>query len=170
MRHAWERGETCRGFWRESAKEKTLGRPRRRWEDGNTIDFREICWGVWSGFTWLRTGTVGGLLWMRWWTFRFWYRGVSFCFHCAVPIEQWTLGISVKLEKNCIRARRPMKRIVVSKHTFTVWSGRRKCWGRQRKRCTEQVHWCWWSRDRDVHPMSVTSDDNSIFISVLTMH
>jgi hypothetical protein len=26
---------------------------------------------VWSGFSWLRIGTVGGLLWMRWWTFGF---------------------------------------------------------------------------------------------------
>jgi hypothetical protein len=34
--------------------------------------------GVWSGFTWLRIGTVGGLLWMRWWTFRFWRHGVSY--------------------------------------------------------------------------------------------
>jgi hypothetical protein len=39
----------------------------------------EICCGggVWSGFTWLRIGTVGGLLWMRWWTFGFWRHGVS---------------------------------------------------------------------------------------------
>jgi hypothetical protein len=26
------------------------------------MDLREISWGVWSGFTWLRMGTVGGLL------------------------------------------------------------------------------------------------------------
>jgi hypothetical protein len=26
------------------------------------MDLREIVWGVWSGFTWLRIGTVGGLL------------------------------------------------------------------------------------------------------------
>jgi hypothetical protein len=39
-----------------------LGRPRRRWEDGVKMDLREIGWGVWSGFTWLRIGTVGGLL------------------------------------------------------------------------------------------------------------
>jgi hypothetical protein len=24
------------------------------------MDLREIGWGVWSGFTWLRIGTVGG--------------------------------------------------------------------------------------------------------------
>jgi hypothetical protein len=38
------------------------GRPRRRWQDGIKMDLREIGWGVWSGFTWLRIGTVGGLL------------------------------------------------------------------------------------------------------------
>jgi hypothetical protein len=39
-----------------------LERPRCRWEDGIKMDLREIGWGVWSGFTWLRIGTVGGLL------------------------------------------------------------------------------------------------------------
>jgi hypothetical protein len=37
-------------------------RPGRRWEDWVKMDPREIGWGVWSGFTWLRIGTVGGLL------------------------------------------------------------------------------------------------------------
>jgi hypothetical protein len=41
---------------------RPLGRPRRRWEDGIKMDLREIVLGVWSGFTWLRIGTVGGLL------------------------------------------------------------------------------------------------------------
>jgi hypothetical protein len=36
-----------------------------------------LVWGVWSGFTWLRIGAVGGLLWMRWWTFGFWRHGAS---------------------------------------------------------------------------------------------
>jgi hypothetical protein len=39
-----------------------LERPRRRWKDGIKIDLREIGWGLWSGFTRLRIGTVGGLL------------------------------------------------------------------------------------------------------------
>jgi hypothetical protein len=40
-----------------------LERPRRRWEDGIKMDLREIGWGgVWSGFTWLRIGNVGGVL------------------------------------------------------------------------------------------------------------
>jgi hypothetical protein len=39
---------------------RPLGRPRRRREDGIKMDLREIGWGVWSGFTWLRIGIVGG--------------------------------------------------------------------------------------------------------------
>jgi hypothetical protein len=39
-----------------------LERPRRRWEDGIKMDLKGIGWGVWSRFTWLRIGTVGGLL------------------------------------------------------------------------------------------------------------
>jgi hypothetical protein len=41
---------------------RPLERPRRRREDGIKMDLREIGCGVWSGFTWLRIGTVGGLL------------------------------------------------------------------------------------------------------------
>jgi hypothetical protein len=43
------------------------------------MDLKENGWGgVWSGFTWLRIGTVGGLLWLRWWTFGFWRHGVGY--------------------------------------------------------------------------------------------
>jgi hypothetical protein len=42
---------------------RPLERPRCRWQDGIKLDLREIFWGgVWGGFTWLRIGTVGGLL------------------------------------------------------------------------------------------------------------
>jgi hypothetical protein len=41
---------------------RPIERPRHRWEDGIKMDVREIGSGVWSGFTWLRIGTVGGLL------------------------------------------------------------------------------------------------------------
>jgi hypothetical protein len=42
---------------------RPLERPRRRWEDGIKMDLSEIGWGgVWSGFSWLRIWTVGGLL------------------------------------------------------------------------------------------------------------
>jgi hypothetical protein len=46
------------------------GRLESKWNLGRLIR------GVWSGFTWLRIGTVGGLLWMRWWTFGFCRHGV----------------------------------------------------------------------------------------------
>jgi hypothetical protein len=41
---------------------RTLGRPRRRWEDGIQMDLMEIGLGVWTGFNWLRTRTGDGLL------------------------------------------------------------------------------------------------------------
>jgi hypothetical protein len=41
---------------------RPLERPRRRWEDRSGVDLREIGWGVWSGFSWLRIGNGGGLL------------------------------------------------------------------------------------------------------------
>jgi hypothetical protein len=41
---------------------RPLGRQSRRWEDGIRIDLRDIVWGVWIGFDWLRMGTDGELL------------------------------------------------------------------------------------------------------------
>jgi hypothetical protein len=41
---------------------RPLGRPKRRWETGIKVDLREISWEVWSGFSWLRVATGGGLL------------------------------------------------------------------------------------------------------------
>jgi hypothetical protein len=41
---------------------RPLERPRRRWKDGIKMDLREIGWGAWNGFTWLRIGIFGGLL------------------------------------------------------------------------------------------------------------
>jgi hypothetical protein len=46
----------------KSEGKRPLERPGRRWEGGIKMDLREIGWGVWSGFTWLRIGTDGGLL------------------------------------------------------------------------------------------------------------
>jgi hypothetical protein len=40
---------------------RPLGRPRRRWEDGIGMYLSEICWGVYSGSSWLRVGTGGAL-------------------------------------------------------------------------------------------------------------
>jgi hypothetical protein len=42
---------------------KSLGRPRRRWEDNIKLDLREVGWrGAQTGLIWLRIGTGGGLL------------------------------------------------------------------------------------------------------------
>jgi hypothetical protein len=41
---------------------RPLGRPRRMWKDEIRMDLREIDFGVWIGFDWLRTETGGGLL------------------------------------------------------------------------------------------------------------
>jgi hypothetical protein len=49
-----------------------LGRSRRRLEDGIRMDLREIGW---EGVEWMKLAQYrdrGGLLWMRWWTFRLW--------------------------------------------------------------------------------------------------
>jgi hypothetical protein len=52
-----------RVLMRKPEGKRPLERPTRRWEDGLKMDLREIGWGGgWSGFIWLRIGTVGGLL------------------------------------------------------------------------------------------------------------
>jgi hypothetical protein len=55
------RGEKrVKGFGGKARRKILLGRPSRRWENGIKIDLREIGLRVWSGFTWLRIGIVGG--------------------------------------------------------------------------------------------------------------
>jgi hypothetical protein len=44
---------------------RTLGRPRRRWEDNIKMNIQEMGWRTWTGLIWLRIGTGGGLLLMR---------------------------------------------------------------------------------------------------------
>jgi hypothetical protein len=46
----------------KSEGKRSLGRPRRRWEDNIRLDRREIGWKVWVGFIWLKIGTSGGPL------------------------------------------------------------------------------------------------------------
>jgi hypothetical protein len=41
---------------------RALGKTRRIWENGIKMDLGEIGWEVWSGFSWLRIGTGGGIL------------------------------------------------------------------------------------------------------------
>jgi hypothetical protein len=50
------------GFGGKPEGDRPLGRPRHRWEDGIKMYLREIGWGMWSGFTWLRIGIGGWLL------------------------------------------------------------------------------------------------------------
>jgi hypothetical protein len=42
--------------------ERSLGRPRHRWEDNIKMDLREIGSMGRTGFDWLRIGSSGGLL------------------------------------------------------------------------------------------------------------
>jgi hypothetical protein len=47
------------------------GRPRRRWLDNIRMDLVEMGWVMWTGLVWLRIGTGGELLWIRYWNFGF---------------------------------------------------------------------------------------------------
>ena len=40
---------------------RPLGRPRRRWQDNIKKDLQEVDVGVWTGSSWLRIGTGGGI-------------------------------------------------------------------------------------------------------------
>jgi hypothetical protein len=64
MWQALERGGICTGFWWENPKEKDHLKDQgldvrigSKWTLG-----RLAGGGMWSGFTWLRIGIVGGLL------------------------------------------------------------------------------------------------------------
>jgi hypothetical protein len=50
---------------------RPLGRPRRRWEDNIKMDLQEVGGVVGTRWSWLRTGTGGGHLWVRRGTFEF---------------------------------------------------------------------------------------------------
>jgi hypothetical protein len=44
---------------RKPEGKRTLGRPRRRWEDIIKMNFREVEGDVGTGWSWLRIGTGG---------------------------------------------------------------------------------------------------------------
>jgi len=44
---------------------RSLGRPRRRWEDNIRMALREIGWKCVKWVIWLRIGSSGGLLWTQ---------------------------------------------------------------------------------------------------------
>jgi hypothetical protein len=65
-------GGACSTYWGEESVYRVLvGKPegkrplvkhRHRWEDNIKIDLQGLDVGVWTGWRWLRIGTVGGLL------------------------------------------------------------------------------------------------------------
>jgi hypothetical protein len=56
-----ERG-VCRVLVGKPEGKRSLGRPRRRWEDNIRMDVQEVGCGVWTGLGWLRIKTGGGQL------------------------------------------------------------------------------------------------------------
>ena len=50
------------GFGGETLGKEPLGRPKCRWEDNIKMIFRKWDVGLWTGSSWLRTGTDGGNL------------------------------------------------------------------------------------------------------------
>jgi hypothetical protein len=45
MWHAWGKGEVLKGLVGRSEGKRSLGRPRRMWEDNIKMDLRENLWG-----------------------------------------------------------------------------------------------------------------------------
>jgi hypothetical protein len=55
--------KVCKLLMGKPEGRRQLERPMSRWADGIRKDLRDIGGGrLWSGFTWLRIGTGGGLL------------------------------------------------------------------------------------------------------------
>jgi hypothetical protein len=44
---------------------RPLGRPRCRWEDNIKMDLQKVGRAVGTGWSWLRIGRDGGLLWVQ---------------------------------------------------------------------------------------------------------
>ena len=57
-----ERRDVYRVLVTKLEGKRSLGRPRRRWNDNIKTDLQEVGCGAWTGLIWLRIGTGGGLL------------------------------------------------------------------------------------------------------------
>jgi hypothetical protein len=57
-----EERKVCKVLVGKPEGKRSLGRPRRRWENGIRMDIVEIGWQDVEGFSWLKIGAGGGLL------------------------------------------------------------------------------------------------------------
>jgi hypothetical protein len=57
-----ERRSAYRALVGKPEGRRSLGRHRHRWEDNIKMDIQEVGWGTWTGLSWLKIGTGGGLL------------------------------------------------------------------------------------------------------------
>jgi len=60
--HMGDRRGVCMVLVGKPEGRRPLGRPRQRWKDNIKMDIQEVGFGVWTGSSWLRVGTVGGHL------------------------------------------------------------------------------------------------------------
>jgi hypothetical protein len=83
--------ELCTRFWWEGPKQRDHSEDQGvGGKMGSEWILGRLAWRVWIGFDLLSTGTGGGLLWVRWWTFGFLRHGFSYCrvkFVCANEME-----------------------------------------------------------------------------------
>ena len=55
-----DRRGVCRVLVGNPEGKRSLGRPRRRWEDNIKMDLQELGWRAWTELIWLRSGKGGG--------------------------------------------------------------------------------------------------------------
>jgi hypothetical protein len=57
-----ERRGACRILLGKPEERRALERSRRKGEYNIKMDLKEVGWGAWTGFIWLRIGTGGALV------------------------------------------------------------------------------------------------------------
>jgi hypothetical protein len=62
VRRMWEERGVYRVLMGKPEQNRTLGRPRRRWESNIKMVLQEVGCGAWTGLGWLRIETVCGQL------------------------------------------------------------------------------------------------------------